>query len=247
MAGERISSDRIGDGLSVQGSNYIAIGDLSPKSDGTFDGAPRIKPGVFKNTQKDFNKLANDLVKLAEQKDLSLIDESRNWYKNVNEEVDKLVQGNAKLKEDVMRLLTVYSSQTPVETNLAYTLRSLVAMAKGADPLPGFQPEAGKFAKAALEAPDFGQKLEGVGWKLQSFYENLTGKNPDAVTMDTWMFKLLGFANGQAQLSHHRYGTAVIKEATKIFNEKNNDNLISNGDAGGTLDLCKKQTTTRAR
>ena len=74
------------------------------------------------------------MVKLAEQKDLSLIDESRNWYKNVNEEVDKLVQGNAKLKEDVMRLLTVYSSQTPVETNLAYTLRSLVAMAKGADP-----------------------------------------------------------------------------------------------------------------
>ena len=205
--------------------NYIPIGDLSPKSDGTFDGAPRIKPGVFKNTQKDFNKLANDLVKLAEQKDLSLIDESRNWYKNVNEEVDKLVQGNAKLKEDVMRLLTVYSSQTPVETNLAYTLRSLVAMAKGADPLPGFQPEAGKFAKAALEAPDFGQKLEGVGWKLQSFYENLTGKNPDAVTMDTWMFKLLGFAKGQGQLSHHRYGTAVIKEATKIFNEKNNDNL----------------------
>ena len=46
MAGERISSDRIGDGLYRTRSNYIAIGDLSPKSDGTFDGAPRIKPSI---------------------------------------------------------------------------------------------------------------------------------------------------------------------------------------------------------
>jgi len=210
---------------STEQVNYISIGELSPKSDGTYDGAPRLAPGVFKNTQKDFNKLANDLVKLAEQKDLSLVDESRNWYKNVNDEVDILVQGNPKLKEDVMRLLTIYSSQTPVETNLAYTLRSLVAMAKGADPLPGFQPEAGQYAKAALAAPDFGQKLEGVGWKLQSFYENLTGKNPNAVTMDTWMFNLLGFQKGQGALANHRYGTSVIQKATDIYNKKNNDNL----------------------
>ena len=32
--------------------NYIPIGDLSPKSDGTFDGAPRIKPEYLKIHKK---------------------------------------------------------------------------------------------------------------------------------------------------------------------------------------------------
>jgi len=206
-------------------SNYVPIGQLKlAETTKTFSGSPKNADGSFRNTQKDFNKLAKDLVKLAENP-LSLIDQSRNWYKNVNDEIDNLTRGNAKLKEDVLRLLTVYSSQTPVETNLAYTLRSLVALAKNGDPLPGFQPEAGEFAAEALAAQDFGQKLPGVGFKLQSFYENLTGKNPDAVTMDTWMFKLLGFDKLQNKLANHRYGTAVIQEATKLYNEKNNDNL----------------------
>lgn len=206
-------------------SNYVPIGQLKlNETTKTFAGSPKNEDGSFRNTQKDFNKLARDLVKLAENP-LSLIDQSRDWYKNVNVEIDNLTRGNAKLKEDVLRLLTIYSSQTPVETNLAYTLRSLVALAKNGDPLPGFQPEAGEFASAALNAQDFGTKLPGVGFKLQSFYENLTGKNPDAVTMDTWMFKLLGFDKMQNKLANHRYGTSVIQEATRLYNKKHNDNL----------------------
>lgn len=206
-------------------SNYVPIGQLKlNETTKTFAGSPKNEDGSFRNTQKDFNKLAKDLVKLAENP-LSLIDQSRDWYKNVNVEIDNLTRGNAKLKEDVLRLLTIYSSQTPVETNLAYTLRSLVALAKNGDPLPGFQPEAGEFASAALNAQDFGTKLPGVGFKLQSFYENLTGKNPDAVTMDTWMFKLLGFDKMQNKLANHRYGTSVIQEATRLYNKKHNDNL----------------------
>ena len=210
---------------SVQEVNYVPIGELKLKKNNTYDGAPRTAPGVFNNTQKDYDDLANYLVTLAEEKEVSLLDESRHWYKNTNDEIDALVGGNLKIKEDVLRMLTIYSSQTPVETNLAYTLRSLVAMAKGGDPLPGFQPEAGVYVKEALAAPDFGQKLNGVGFKLQSFYENLTGKNPDAVTMDTWMFRMLGFEKGQGALANHRYGTSVIQEATKVYNNKYNDSM----------------------
>ena len=206
-------------------SNYVPIGELKlTETTQTFAGSPKNEDGSFRNTQQDFNKLAKNLVKLAENP-LSLIDQSRNWYKNINEEIDNLTRGDAKLKEDVIKMLTVYSSQTPVESNLAYTLRSMVEMAKGGKPLPGFQPDAGEFASTALAAKDFGQKLPGVGFKLQSFYENLTGNNPDAVTMDTWMFRLLGFQENQSAIANHRYGTAVIREATKLYNEKNNDNL----------------------
>ena len=206
-------------------SNYVPIGQLKlTETTQTFAGSPKNEDGSFRNTQKDFNKLAKDLVKLAENP-LSLLEQSRDWYKNVNVEIDNLTRGNPKLKEDVLRMLTIYSSQTPVETNLAYTLRSLVSLAKNGDPLPGFQPEAGEYAAAALAAQDFGQKLPGVGFKLQSFYENLTGKNPNAVTMDTWMFRLLGFQENQNALANHRYGTAVIQEATNLYNKKHNDNL----------------------
>jgi hypothetical protein len=206
-------------------SNYVPIGELKlNEKKKTFAGAPKRTDGTFANTQRNFNKLARDLVKLAEDP-LSLIDQSRNWYKNVNQEIEELTRGDQKLKEDVMRMLTVYSSQTPVESNLAFTLRSMVEMAKGGKPLPGFQPEAGDFVSSALAAQDFGQKLPGVGFKLQSFYENLTGRNTNSVTMDTWMFRLLGFQENQNAIANHRYGTAVIREATRLYNEKNNDNL----------------------
>jgi hypothetical protein len=211
--------------LAKQESNYVEIGELKPDKNNLYAGAPRTAPGQFKNTQKDFDNLVKDLVKMAEQKDISLLAESRHWYRNINQEIDSLVAGDPVLKENVLRMLTIYSSQTPVETNLAYTLRSLVSLAKGGDPLPGFQPLAGEYAKKAMEAQDFGQKLDGVGFKLQSFYENLTGKNPNAVTMDTWMFKMLGFEKGQSAIANHRYGTAVIQKATEVYNQKNNDNL----------------------
>ena len=222
---EAIQEDGQRDGLPVQEPNYINIGELTPKKDGTYDGAPRNKLGKFKNTQKDFDNLANQLVGFAEQRELSIPDLSRNWYQNALDSIDQLTQGDPKLKEDVLRMFVIYSSQTPVETNLAYVLRSLVAMAKGGDPLPGFQPKAGEFAKAAIEADDFGQRLPGVGFKLQSFYDNMTGKKPESVTMDTWMFNLLGFQKDQGALANHRYGTSVIQEATRLFNEKNNDNM----------------------
>lgn len=221
----RVQRDRDDIRPSVQESNYVAIGELKPDKNNLYAGAPRTAPGQFKNTQKDFDNLVNDLVKMAEQKDISLLDESRHWYRNINQEIDSLVAGDPVLKENVLRMLTIYSSQTPVETNLAYTLRSLVSLAKGGDPLPGFQPLAGEYAKKAMEAQDFGQKLDGVGFKLQSFYENLTAKNPNAVTMDTWMFKMLGFEKGQGAIANHRYGTAVIQKATEAYNQKNNDNL----------------------
>lgn len=211
--------------LAKQESNYVEIGELTAKPDGTFAGAPKTQDGAFKSTTKDFEDLVKDLVSKAEQKELSLLDESRHWYRNVNQEIDSLTQGDQQLKENVLRMLTIYSSQTPVESNLAYTLRSLVALAKGNKPLPGFQPEAGDYAEAAMNAEDFGQKLPGVGFKLQSFYENLTNRNPNAVTMDTWMFKLLGFKKGQSAIANHRYGTAVIQEAAAEYNKKNNDNL----------------------
>lgn len=225
MAGTPVKRNRNDIRLPVQESNYVEIGDLKPKPDNTFAGAPRTQDGGFRNTTQDFKDLVQDLVSKAEQKDLSLIDESRHWYRNVNQEIDGLTQGDQQLKENVLRMLTIYSSQTPVEANLAYTLRSLVALAKGNKPLPGFQPEAGEYAEAAMNAKDFGQKLPGVGFKLQSFYENLTNRNPNAVTMDTWMFKLLGFEKGQSAIANHRYGTAVIQEAAAEYNKKNNDNL----------------------
>jgi hypothetical protein len=220
-----VKRDRDNIRLPVQESNYVAIGELKPDKNNLYAGAPRTAPGQFKNTQKDFDSLVNKLVKMAEQKDISLLDESRHWYRNINQEIDSLVAGDPVLKENVLRMLTIYSSQTPVETNLAYTLRSLVSLAKGKDPQPGFQPLAGEYAKKAMAAQDFGQKLDGVGFKLQSFYENLTGKNPNAVTMDTWMFKMLGFEKGQSAIANHRYGTAVIQKATEVFNQNNNENL----------------------
>jgi hypothetical protein len=206
-------------------SNYVPIGELKlNEKNKTFAGAPKRADGTFANTQRNFNKLARDLVKLAEDP-LSLIDQSRNWYQNVNQSIEELTRGDQKLKEDVMRMLTIYSSQTPVESNLAFTLRSMVERAKGGKPLRGFQEDAGEFVSIALAAQDFGQKLPGVGFKLQSFYENLTGRNPNSVTMDTWMFRLLGFQENQNKIANHRYGTAVIREATRLYNEKNNDNL----------------------
>lgn len=225
MGGPPVRRDRDDIRPPVQESNYVAIGELKPDKNNLYAGAPRTAPGKFANTQKDFDSLVNKLVKMAEQKDISLLDESRHWYRNINQEIDSLVAGDQALKENVLRMLTIYSSQTPVETNLAYTLRSLVSLAKGKDPQPGFQPLAGEYAKKAMAAQDFGQKLDGVGFKLQSFYENLTGKNPNAVTMDTWMFKMLGFEKGQSAIANHRYGTAVIQKATEVFNQNNNDNL----------------------
>lgn len=206
-------------------TNYVEIGQLTPKPDNTFAGSPRDQNGAFKNTLQDFENLVQDLLSKAEQKDLSLLDQSRNWYKNVNQEIDSLTQGDQALKENVLRMLTIYSSQTPVEANLAYTLRSLVALAKGNKPLPGFQPDAGKFSETAMAANDFGQKLPGVGYKLQSFYENLSGTNSNAVTMDTWMFNLLGFSKNQSAIANHRYGTSVIQEVAEQYNAKNSDNI----------------------
>ena len=230
-AGQRVGTETVpADGdpsrLPIQESQqYVEIGPLVLKKDNTYDGAPKNKLGKFKNTQKDFDNLAQELVSFAEQEDLSLPDQSRDWYKNALDSIDELTQGDAKLKEDVLRMFVVYSSQTPVETNLAYVLRSLVSMAKAGDPLPGFQPKAGEFVTAAIEADDFGQKLPGVGFKLQSFYDNMTGTKPDSVTMDTWMFTMLGFQKDQTSISNHRYGTSVIQEATRLYNEKNNDNM----------------------
>ena len=206
-------------------SNYVDIGELKAKPDGTFAGAPKTKEGKVLNTAKDFDSLVQDLLTKAEQKELSLLDQSRHWYKNINQEIDALTQGDQQLKEDVLRMLTIYSSQTPVEANLAYTLRSLVALAKGKKPVPGFQPKSGEFAEAAMAAPEFGQRLPGVGFKLQSFYENLSAINPNAVTMDTWMFKLLGFGPDQNKIANHRYGKSVIQEVAQQYNKKNSDNL----------------------
>ena len=206
-------------------SNYVDIGELQAKPDGTFAGAPKTKEGKVLNAAKDFDSLVQDLLTKAEQKELSLLDQSRHWYKNINQEIDALTQGDQQLKEDVLRMLTIYSSQTAVEANLAYTLRSLVALAKGKKPVPGFQPKSGEFAEAAMAAPEFGQRLPGVGFKLQSFYENLSAINPNAVTMDTWMFKLLGFGPDQNKIANHRYGKSVIQEVAQQYNKKNSDNL----------------------
>ena len=82
-------------------SNYVPIGELKLKKDKTFAGAPKRADGTFANTQRDFNKLSRDLVKLAESP-LSLIDQSRNWYENVNQKIEELTRGDQKLKEDVM-------------------------------------------------------------------------------------------------------------------------------------------------
>lgn len=222
---QRSVSDRDDIRSEVPELNYQPIGELQKKKDGTYDGAPKTKSGAFLNTQEDFDNLVDKMVGFAQEKELSLPEQSRDWYRNAMNYINEYTRGDAKLKEDVTRLFVIYSSQTPLETNIAYVLRSLVAMAKGKSPTQGFQSDSARYAKEALVAEDFGKGLSGVADKLQSFYDNMTGTKPNSVTMDTWMFKMMGFQEGQNKTPQHRYGTAVVQAATKKYNEANSDNM----------------------
>lgn len=218
--------DRDGVRPEVPELNYQPLGELQKKKDGTYDGAPKTKSGVFLDKQEDFDNLVDKMVSFAEERNLSMPEQSRDWYRNAMDYINEYTRGDAKLKEDVTRLFVIYSSQTPLETNIAYVLRSLVAMAKGKNPTQGFQPDSARYAKEALEAGDFGKGLDGVAVKLQSFYDNMTGTKPNSVTMDTWMFDMMGYQKGQGTKEpQHRYGTAVVQAAAKKYNEANNDNM----------------------
>ena len=185
-----------------------------------YPGAPNKKGSKTARTL-----LINKMVKFAEDP-LSMVDTSRYWYDDALSQVEELTRGNEELKDNTLKMLAVYSSQTPLDANVAYVLRSLVSMAKGEGTIKGFGPNTARDAQLAMDNKgEFGAELPGVGLKLQSFYQNLSGKDTDAVTIDSWMLKLLGYPTNATSPSIYAYAQDVIQETTKKYNSKNNSDL----------------------
>lgn len=185
-----------------------------------YPGAPNKKGSKTARTL-----LINKMVKFAEDP-LSMVDTSRYWYDDALAQVEELTRGNEELKDNTLKMLAVYSSQTPLDANVAYVLRSLVSMAKGEGTIRGFGLNTARDAQRAMDSKgEFGAELPGVGLKLQSFYQNLSGKDTDAVTIDSWMLKLLGYPTNATSPSIYAYAQDVIQETTKKYNSKNNSDL----------------------
>lgn len=156
--------------------------------------------------------------------------ESWTWYEEAGELIRKLVKGDMQDMEKMVRLLALMSPNTSVETNVTKWINGLYAAYKEGKlseltKIPGAL-MGNEDLVAALEADDLTMDLKGVGPKLLNFYRNLwdatfeQDRYPDAVTVDLWMARILGYAKEELIETQYEFARKLIVDITADYNDK---------------------------
>lgn len=192
-------------------------------------------PGVanLRDTARLVTKLRRGLRR-AEGKETnqrSLVPpESWTWYEEAGALIRKLVKGDMQDMEKMVRLLALMSPNTSVETNVTKWINGLYAAYKKGTlseltKIPGALMGNEDLVKA-LEADELTMDLRGVGPKLLNFYRNLwdatfeQDRYPDAVTVDLWMARILGYAKEELIETQYEFARKLIVDITADYNDK---------------------------
>jgi hypothetical protein len=129
--------------------------------------------------------------------------EAAAWWDTSAGAIKELAGGDDELQEKLLRLFAMYGQDSTVGANVTAVLQSMDEIAKGTMSAHGRYP--GRLAENLDRLLDTTQPWSidtpGVNNKLLNYYQNLsdaargTDVAPDAVTVDVWMQRLLGYKN----------------------------------------------------
>ena len=188
--------------------------------------------GLVKNKKslKTIDKLIEKTVAILE--DSSLIPaEAWIWYENSGAMIRKITRGEPEMMHEMVKLMAAYSQGTGVAQNTTAMIKSAYQIIKGEPAVgAGMYPNemARKVARMReLTRDEIHNETRGVGLKLMSFYRNLydatfnTNLWPDAVTIDRWMARNMGYPSDNLQDSQYILSQKVLQDATARYNARN--------------------------
>ena len=200
-------------------------GSYRKNASGDISGAPA---GV--KTDQDITDIANIFVDFANHR-LANAELSHRWYARSGAAVRRFAHGDEKLMENTVRLMAYFSQANSVGGNTTALISSLTQYARGQDEIFAgrFPKKTSKIIRGLLDAPHFDPSVPGVQDKIMSFYRNLHDEAfqkdqwPNDVTIDRWMYRVMGYAENQAggSTSQYKFGKEVMRRATEKYNQSN--------------------------
>jgi len=157
--------------------------------------------------------------------------EITDWYENAGEMIRNLTHGDQRLSESIVRLTAMLSPQNEITENWKAMVETAYEMATGNITRHHLKMLPSDF-KRLLNVKTFDKHQRWVGNKVQNFYRNLSDttfqKNefPNAVTLDMWMARKVGYKGDQISDTKYEFLTKALVEATDRYNEKTGQNLL---------------------
>jgi hypothetical protein len=209
----------------------LLIQEVSRTRDSRYFGAPTPSG---KATEAETDALAETVLEKATERGKPFFDKAAFWYEKAGNMIRALAHGDAKLVEDMTRIVAYMSADSSLGTNVAAAVESAYHIAKGDKFTRGFgrYPVSGRtdatHLNRVMEAERFDSDLPGVSDKVMSFYRNL--RDPafqvdewaDESTLDVWMHRLFGHksASGTFTPVQYAYGREVLIRAAKLANKR---------------------------